>query len=662
VAVSDNEKTLRSGPGEARALLRYGSRVPQSLDARGLAVTVAVAGAAFLVAFRGGSYGVAQWSALSVLSWWLIALLAASGTFRLRAVPAAARFAVGSLLGLATWSIVSIAWTDDPGAAYEAAARVILYAGVVLLVATLGVRLDLRRWCNGLAIAGVAVALVAFLSRVSPGTFHGSALVATFLPRAQSRLSYPLNYWNALGVFVALAVPLLLRVAVESRSSLLRGAAVVPLPLIAVVLFLASSRGAMAVAVMAVVGFVAFAKERWRAVSAIAFGVAASTLVVHLVQRHPLLTAGPFTSPAAVSEVRRLMVELVVFGLLGGVAHAAVSRLLTRVQVPRWVSATAVVVAALVTVAFIVQVHPIRRLHQFQTPASQLTGDASVSGHLASFTGSGRWQLWTEAVNEFRAHPVLGGGAGSYEAWWLQRSTLVAYVRDAHSIYLETLAELGILGLLALTAPFFAALFVAARGLRRGSDDRTPIAALTAALIAFAVAAGIDWIWKVPGVALAGCVLLGLLCGRATNAPVANAWQPARRSPRAFAVALAVTASALALAVAAAIPALTDLRLAASRQDVGRGDLATAYRNAQAAHTMERWSYVPMLQLALIDEQHGRLDGARNWLDRAAQNAPNAWTVWFIRARVETKLGNVKAAVAALERARTLNPQSPLFG
>jgi len=660
--VSDNEKTLRSAPGEARTLLRYASRVPLWVDGRALAVTIAVAGAVFFVAFRGGSYGVSQWSALSILGWWVIALLAATDILRFQDVPQAARFVVGSFLGLAALSAMSIAWTDDPGAAYEAAARVILYAGVVLLVATLGVRLDLRRWCNGLAIAGVAVALVAFLSRVSPGMFHGSALVATFLPRAQSRLSYPLNYWNALGVFIALAVPLLLRVAVESRSSLLRGAAVVPLPLMAVVMFLASSRGAMAVAVLAVIVFVAFAKERWRAVSAIAFGVAVSTLVVHLVQRHPLLTAGPFTSPAAVTEARRLLVELVVFGLLGGVAHAVGSRLLVGVRVPRWASAAAVVVVALGTVAVIIQVHPIRRLHQFQTPASQLTGDATVAGHLTSFTGSGRWQLWTEAVNEFRAHPVLGGGGGSYEAWWLQRSTLVAFVRDAHSIYLETLAELGVLGLLALTAPFLTAVIVAARRLRRSPEDRTPVVALVAALLAFAVAAGIDWIWKVPGVALVGCVLLGLLCGRATSAPMASARQPARRSPRALAAAVAVTASALALAVAAAIPALTDLRLAASRRDVVRGDLAAAYQNAQAAHTMEGWSYVPMLQLALIDEQQGRLDGARNWLNRAAQTAPNAWTVWFIRARVETKMGNVKAAAAALDRARTLNPQSPLFG
>ena len=52
-------------------------------------------------------------------------------------------------------------------------------------------------------------------------------------------------------------------------------------------------------------------------------------------------------------------------------------------------------------------------------------------------------------------------GAGSYQSWWSEHASLPLFVRDAHSLWLETLAELGVVGLLLLATAFGAA-FVAA--------------------------------------------------------------------------------------------------------------------------------------------------------------------------------------------------------
>ena len=66
-------------------------------------------------------------------------------------------------------------------------------------------------------------------------------------------------------------------------------------------------------------------------------------------------------------------------------------------------------------------------------------------------------------MDQFAERPVAGEGAGSFESWWAQNGTLRKFLRDAHSLYLETMGELGVLGLLALLGMFGTG-FVAAIG------------------------------------------------------------------------------------------------------------------------------------------------------------------------------------------------------
>ena len=89
---------------------------------------------------------------------------------------------------------------------------------------------------------------------------------------------------------------------------------------------------------------------------------------------------------------------------------------------------------------------PVDKFETFKKPSGPdvglVEGDFTRS-HLISSTGSGRWQLWTSAVDEWETKPALGRGAGSYQSWWMEHASLPLFVRDAHSLWLETLAELG---------------------------------------------------------------------------------------------------------------------------------------------------------------------------------------------------------------------------
>src|SRR5204863_9356404 len=115
-----------------------------------------------------------------------------------------------------------------------------------------------------------------------------------------------------------------------------------------------------------------------------------------------------------------------------------------------------------------------------------------------------------------------------------------------HSLYLETLGELGIVGFVLLVGALAAAVALGARRLARVRDaERTLIAALLGAATAYLIGAGIDWMWELTAVTLVGICVLGLLVGPVTP----NGTRPARRLTRLVAAA-AAGAAGVAEAVA----------------------------------------------------------------------------------------------------------------
>ena len=128
-------------------------------------------------------------------------------------------------------------------------------------------------------------------------------------------------------------------------------------------------------------------------------------------------------------------------------------------------------------------------------PAGRLADDLAAQG------GGFRPWYWHVAWHEASDFPVAGRGAGTFELAWLEQQPIEESVLDAHSLYLETLAELGLVGFgllaLALAPPLVTAF--------RGTS-----AAAAGAYVAFLFHAGVDWDWEMPAVTVAG-----LFCGAA---------------------------------------------------------------------------------------------------------------------------------------------------
>jgi len=338
------------------------------------------------------------------------------------------------------------------------------------------------------------------------------------------------------------------------------------------------------------------------------------------------------------------------------------------VQPSRTAGIALVCIAAVALVAVVVAADPVDRFREFRTPLDQQAAldpdDSFVRAHLLSGGGSGRWQFWTEAVEQWRADPVHGGAAGTYEAWWAAHAPFTHFIKDAHSLYLEQLGELGPLGLLLTLAVVGTALAVGvSRARRLEGAERVTAASLSAVVAGFTLAAGIDWMWELTVVTVVAVVAMGLVTGAGTlpaQAPGHASDSAPGTESRLPSIAVAVFA--LAVVVLQSVPLLAENQLARSREAAARGDGEAALAAASTARDLEPWAASPRLQLALVEERLGRLRIARTYVDEAIDRDESDWRLWLVAARLETKLGRVEQASRALDRAVELNPRSPLFG
>ncbi len=199
-------------------------------------------------------------------------------------------------------------------------------------------------------------------------------------------------------------------------------------------------------------------------------------------------------------------------------------------------AALAVALVVLIAVRF-----RLRRAH-----LALLVAALAIAGTLVIWSGgSGFWgerpSYWRVGWREYRDNPALGSGAGTYVRFWRGTQSPTGRIAlDAHNLYLETLAELGPVGLALLVG----ALALPLLAIRRGGAATVA----GAAYIAFLVHAGIDWDWEMPAVTVAalGCAAALLVAQRQNRALVPVS--PRVRAMTAFSIA-ALAIAVLAVAI-----------------------------------------------------------------------------------------------------------------
>jgi hypothetical protein len=492
--------------------------------AHALGAAALLTGPTVLAFFSGGFFDRPRlWAALVACG--LVLLVALTVTPPLPR-PRAARLALAGVVALAVLSGLSSLWAASAGPALDDAQRLIAYAGVLIAGSALLRPRELARAVEpAVALGALIVVGYGLAERVLPGVIELSSSAS-----GGGRLEQPLTYWNAMGALAALGLTACGRLTGDpTRPRRLATAAAAATPVLAAGLYLTFSRGALVAVFLGFGLLLAIAPDRAQGralVVCLAAGAVACVFAALLPGvRHLDEAAGTREAGGAALGVALTFAAAGAGLALGGARKRTGGALSRR-------TLAAAYLTVLVAVAFAVGVTSAEN-----PPAAQ----GARSARLASLE-SNRYSYWRVAIESFADNPLAGAGAGGFRYEWRLRRDLPEAVRDAHSLYLETAAELGLAGLAAL-ALFLGGIAACAVAVRR-SDPL--LAAGPAALVGtWAGACALDWHWEMPAVTLPALLAAGALLARADalsalsreDRPAARAtrpdqgWQAGERDP-----------------------------------------------------------------------------------------------------------------------------------
>jgi O-antigen ligase/polysaccharide polymerase Wzy-like membrane protein len=598
-----------------------------------------------------GGYDLLVWAEIGVGLWWLLLLGALCGLLPVAGLGRTSWIAIALLGAFTLWSAVGIDWAASSERGAAELARVTTYLGAFALSVAAAERGYARPLLDGVTAAVALIGGVALLSRLHPAWFpldEGARFLAE-----QNRLSYPLNYFNALAAMLALGLVLCASAAARARTLPGQALAAGAIPALVLALDLTLSRGGVLALVVGACVLVALVPERL------------STLLALV----PAALGGVALILAENGLERDVLLALVLVVCLGvGVADAALRPSLSRAarqlslrfsrRQALAAAAGGIALAAVLFVSLGGAGELSDRWSEFKERDPALEGTSATAplgrSRLTRTSSRGRYQIWQSALDANRTARLRGIGPGGFEFWWARQGRLETYFRDGHSLYFDTLADLGIVGLL-LVAGFVGFTLVAGsvRAVRHPAR-RTLIAAAVAGSLVFALTAAYEWIWQVSVLPVVFMALAGIAV--AARGP----GQPSTRRPR-WAGRLLLAAIAVAALVAILPPLVATAEVRASEHDVAASRLGPALEHARTAERVQPYAASPKLQEAFVHERRGELAEASDAARAATEAESENWRPWLVLSRIEARRGHARAARAAYRRARSLNPRSVLF-
>lgn len=564
--------------------------------------------------------------------------------------------AVVAFGGFATWILLSGLWSDAPGRAFVEFDRAFAYLLVVVLFGSLVRTTNRLRWLLAAVAAGaLVVAVAALATRLAPDHFPTSVPAI-----GESNLAYPLTYSNALGILCVLGTLPCFYFATSTRQSLFaRALASAAVPVFATTVYLTLSRGPVAAAIVGVLSFAVLGRPRGLVTGLVAT-LPTSVVAVASAYHHSLLTSATPQTPAAAAQGHRVVLVLALCVVAAAIIRVFLAPVDARLREfsldPRRRRAViagscAAVIVVLAAVALAADA-PGRISDQYNrfVSSGQAGPTEDVRQSVFSSANRGLVDNWSVALDAFRDSPLHGQGAGTYEVYWNEHRppNQSSYnVTDAHSLYVEVLGELGIVGFVLLVVTllsFLAALLPFGRG-----ANRPLYAALFSVVLAWIVHTGVDWDWEMPAVTVGVMALGGAgLAAHERTLVGSSAPQGAR------------VMTGMLLLVAAVAPLLvftSERSLNDARDALRSGRCETAIGRASDAARALEFRAEPYEVIALCQQRRGYTGYAIEAMRKASKRDPDNWRYHF-------ELGALLGAASQntrpeLLRARGLNPENP---
>lgn len=649
-----------------------------------------------------------------------IALTLAAGALSAIALLAGARgrplYGLGTLsllIAFAGLTTLSVVWSVQPDSSWHDAGRMLAYSGVFAAALALA-RLAPERWpalLGGIALAAVLVCGYALLTKVFATSLAPANIYA--------RLEEPFGYWNAIGLTAAMgAICCMWLGARRGGHALLSALAYPAMGLLLLTLTLAYSRGSLAAFAIGLVAWFCLVPLRLRGAAVLIVGalgagaVAAWDFSTHALSAEKVPLA---ERVGAGHELGALTLAMLVLLTLVGLAIGfATSRRAPTRALRRQAGGVLLSLIVLALLAFAGALTHSHRgfsgsiTHAFDALTNPNAKPPSNTPDRLTAVASVRARYWKEALQVFEAHPLLGSGAEGYATAHLRYRTETLSVRHAHGFIVQTLADLGLLGLLIALALLLAWMVAAGRSThpfnrrwvlwspsRRARADQPPgwrrlpkgelthytperigMLSLLCVVIIFGMHSLIDWTWYVPGNACVALLCAGWLAGRGPLQSIAAPAPPAalgdeagRGSSERLAywartvgpVRGALAAAAILAALLAAWSQWQPQRSEESRQealDLLASNPAAASTAAERAVSRDPLSVEALFTLADVQSVRGELPVAGLTLQKAVRLQPSNPKSWLELGRFDLAGNRPEAALTELKAAIYLNPES----
>ena len=610
------------------------------------------------------------------------AIVAATVIFTPRGRRVYGMWPMGLLLAFAALSALSVVWSVQPDASWQNAGLMFAYSAVFGAAVVLA-RAAPARWpavIGGVTLAAVVLCGYALLTKVFPSWLDAHDVYA--------RLQAPYGYWNATGLTAAMGVIGCLWLGARRAGHALLSALAYPaIGLLLVTLMLAYSRGALVALALGSALWFCVVPLRLRGACVLLAGAIGAGLVVAWDFSQHALSAESVALHARVVAGRQLGALLIAMLILLTLAGMAIGFSTSRRPLSRAArtNAGAVLVCALalLVVAFAGALAVSHRgltgsiSHGFHSLTNTHAAvPANTPGRLTAI-GSVRAVYWNEALKVFQAHPALGAGARSYGTARLRYRTEDLEANDAHGFIVQTLADLGLVGLaivLALLATWLAAAGRATHPFNRRwtrwrwqptpmpyTAERIGMLSMLCLVVCFGVHSTIDWTWFVPGDACVALLCAGWVAGRG----------PLQDQPGTLRLPLSlrdVGALRVGIAAAVAIAALLAAwaqwqpqRSADASQEalaLSASDPGAARAAAQDAVDYDPLSAEALFTLSTIQQHAGQSALARATLVRAVHLQPSNPQTWKALGEYDLRNGNPTAALNELRATVYLNPEA----
>ncbi len=461
---------------------------------RAAAVVALIAGPTALAFFAGGYFDRPRLIA-GVAAWGLVVLAALIVP---RPLPSTfpGRLALAGLLLLTAWTALSILWAPLGERAQDDVQRLLLYLAYFTAAIAFLRDSPTRSWLEPGLVLGVFVVVAYGLSeRLLPGLVELDRSAAS-----AGRLEQPITYWNAFGLLAAVGFVLAARVAGDpDRPRVLRSLAAAAAVPIGLAIYLTFARGALAAAGVGLVLMVALAPRARPALRSALTLLGAGVVAAIVAGALPTVQSVDTNRAGDTSEGLVMLLALVVLSAAAAIAvPRAPRRELPFPRIPTVRARTLLVGAAVALVALGLA------LAAFDAKPEGISPAPGADPARLSSIDTNRYRYWDVAARSFAAQPVLGLGSGGFFVEWLKERDRVDRSGDAHSLYLETLAELGVVGF-AFLLMFVGGIVAAVVRLHR--LDAAAATGPGAALVTWAAHAGIDWDWEMPAVTLPALLL-----------------------------------------------------------------------------------------------------------------------------------------------------------